>query len=859
MIKNIISIGILFLLTICHVAAEVKPRLFLTQEQIERAKSQMNNPLLTKSFEKFNRDLSKNLREWRKILPERTNGNYSMEELFDLAKTRNTRVDLMTESAAMVLMPSQECETVLREKMLYEIGIHRNEGSWRQLGIHQGERLARFLQAYDLVANTDMFNKDEKQTIKDEIHQAARFLQAWCLEGTLSHVDQGQTFCFNIKYYPICMLGIVGLYFPDFPESDEWVEQADDLVLRLLLTENFIDGGYGENSIHYWAPTNHGLLLNIIANKNLGHRDYMKEPAFRNFYSKFVRWRADLTTTDGRKVAIGDAHRCDVGSEEMMEAAYLLNDGELAWIVKSIHERVNGGYLLSPHALLSFNAGFELKKPAYKSANYIWSGYGMYRSGWDADDNYLMMKYGPTWAGRRELEKYPVIAGHSHQDCMEIEMLFKGIPMLVDGGYRGRYADYDTYGGYWKATIAHNTVGLGNDYGYSRTDGLFDEHVKKHGKEFRYEKEQINTYRNSVQRMAYSDVETAVLLSAKATTYEDVEHERSVFWLRDNSLTVVFDRMMSDKPQNYELYMNLVEKRLSEKEYIFGDEKAKIEVVPITVGGKIDVIGKGTKGIPDYYYPFRPGFRGEPQWDGPNARWMNYMLMVESKRADTTSFFNILIPYLDENPYKISNIGSAGKKLSNAKEEIYITEKTNDKDISVDGRFGIVHIEEGLFKEYVLSNGYELALGKQKLINSTLSSTAWNGLYDHKVTGMVNPQTKRATFVLNPDPWNEHVMLYNPKIEDGKEAPVPIRVAISFYIGKKPKKMIWERSSDRMPEVNRELYNQKIELGKFNTGLKNYDVIDSRLSRKQQEFEYNEKTGIVTVILPDGFNQLVWE
>ena len=62
--------------------------------------------------------------------------------------------------------------------------------------------------------------------------------------------------------------------------------------------------------------------------------------------------------------------------------------------------------------------------------------------------------------------------------------------MLVDGGYRGVYANYDTYGGYWKATISHNTVGLGNAYGYNRTDGKYLEHVQKHGKEFRYEKEQ---------------------------------------------------------------------------------------------------------------------------------------------------------------------------------------------------------------------------------------------------------------------------------------------------------------------------------------------------------------------------------
>lgn len=74
-----------------------------------------------------------------------------------------------------------------------------------------------------------------------------------------------------------------------------------------------------------------------------------------------MRWRANLTTTDGRKVAIGDAHRCEVGSKELLDAAYLLEDHTLAWIVKSIHERVHGGYLLSPQQLLTFNASFRLE------------------------------------------------------------------------------------------------------------------------------------------------------------------------------------------------------------------------------------------------------------------------------------------------------------------------------------------------------------------------------------------------------------------------------------------------------------------------------------------------------------------
>lgn len=857
---RILIVSLCSLLTLPAAAYQVSPRLFLTPAQIERARKQATEePRLEQNIAQLRTDLAKSLRDWRRILPARPEP-YTMEEIFEAAKLAKTRPDAQVESAALALFPTPECAAVLREKLLYEIGIHKNEGSWRELAIHQGERLARFLQSYDLVARTDLFSAAEQQVIREELHQAARFLEPWCLGGSMSHVFQRQTFCFNIKYYPICMLGVVGLYFPEFEESKQWVEQADDLVLQLLLTENFIDGAYGENSIHYWAPTNHGLQLYLLANKNLGHRDYLAEPTFRNFYARFVRWRADLTATDGRKVAIGDGHRCGVGSEELLEAAYLLQDPELAWIAESIQQRVNGGYRLSPHVLLGFDAQFPRQKPAYTAANYIWSGYGIYRSGWEADDHFLMMKYGPTWAGRREVEQLPVIPGHSHQDCMEIELLYKGIPMLVDGGYRGVYRDYDTYGGFWKATIAHNTVGLGNDYGYSRTDGQFAEHVRKHGPEFRYEKEQINIHRNSSRLMAWSDVGGAVLLSARAETYKNVEHERTVVWFRDQSLTVVCDRLESDRPQRYELYFNAVGKRLPGAGYQFGDDKARLEVCPVgRDSARVQIVGKGTPNLPSYYFPFRPSFRGEPAWDGPNARWADYMLMVQSRHADTATFFNVLIPSSAADTYTLADDGAKVKKITTGDQRIYVAERVQTREMTVDGRFGVVRTQRKMPVEYALSNGYALSLDGRTLISSQLESTPWAASYDPKVTALVSTATCRATVVTEPNPWCESVMMYPPKLEAGKEPPVPIRVRVSFYTGKRPVRMIWERSLDKSPQLENPEYDRKIAQGNFLTQLKNYAVIDSRLTRRPQEFDYDAKTGMVTVSLPNGFNQLIWE
>lgn len=837
--------------------------LFLTSLETERSIKQLYNEEVQYSIELLRNKLQKNDEEWKRFFKD-SNKKYSINEIFNVAKGSKYRPDLLSEAVGILLLPEGESlKKRLREKLLFEIAIHKDEGSWRELGIHQGERLCRYLHAYEIAIKENILSDDEISIIKDELHQAARFLNAWTLESPVNYIYQWQTYCFNIKYYPICMLGIIGMYFPEFEESKFWVEQADEQVTRLLLTENFIDGGYGENSIHYWAPTMDGIISYVIASRNLGHKDYMKDLTFRNYFHKLVKWRADLTATDGRKVAIGDAHRCGAGSKELLKAAYLLNDHEIAWIVKSIHERVYGQYNFEPTELLTYNASFELKKPDYNYANYIWSGYGVYRSGWDKDDNFIMMKYGPTWAGRREIEKKPVIAGHSHQDCMELEMLYKGIPMFVDGGYRGKYANYETYGGFWKATIAHNTVGLGNEYGYSRTDGKFDEHIKKHGKEFRYEQEQINIGRNDTRLMAYSDVEDAVYLSAKATTYKNVEHQRSLLWFRDNSITIVYDELSSDRKQKYEWYLNPVGKLISSDNKgnaTIGDNVAKLDIIDLKSIKETEYISQGTKGIPSYYAPFQSDFKEEVHWDGPNARWRNYTMVVKKIDNNNANFFSALIPYKGQNNYKINQWGNKGKEIVMSDGSILISERNRNQIMNIDADFCVIRKNtKGKVEDYFIKDGYNLTMGDDILVNTELYSTEWSSLYEHKTSAMVGLNSKRATFVLDGDPWNEYVLIHNPKLIEGQEPPVPIRVKIKFYVGDRPSKMIRERSNEKVPLLNEPEFDKAIKDGNFHTGLKNYATIDSRMSRINQPFEYDEKTGIVTVILPPGFNHLIWE
>ena len=840
-----------------QVLKEINPRLYISASDIQRAKKQMTNPELRPSLDALKITVEKNIQNWRKKFPAKS-VPYTLDELIELSKNTKLQPEYVPMAVSMVYFPSEETAKVLREMILFETGVHINEGSWRNLGIHETERLRRFLYSYDLMAETGLFSEQEKAVIKSEIHQSGRFLESWCLESALNVVPQYDTFCFNINYSPITALGTLAMYFPDFEESAAWLAKAQEEVPRYFFTENFLDGGYGESSLNYWSCTGDAITYFIIASKNMKVKDYTTDLALRKAYQNYLYWRVNLTAPDGRKSAIGDAHHENEGNNLIEWGAMLLKDPEMLWCARNNTNLASKDGLWEPIELLSLDLGLVAKKPVSTYSNYIWSGYGIYRSSWNADANYLMMKYGPTFAGRREVEKYAVIPGHGHQDCMNVDLYYKGIPMFIDGGNRGVYKDYDTYGGYIKATVAHNTVGLGNEWGYSRTDGKFAEHQTVHGKEFRYEKEQNDIGRQTYRLMAWGDVNDCVMLSAKAQTYDDVEHQRSVLWFRNSSLMIVHDQLKSENTHYFEWYLNPIGENLSKDgKFTFGDDKAKLDVVQ--VGNKLtSVIGRGTAGIPRYYINFREDAKPEPKRDGDNARWFNYSLLTETSKSKETEFFNVLVPYDKTNPYTVSDFGKNGKRLVSTTEQLYVSLKGNEKELSVNGWFGMLKKEKEI-TDYSLSNGYELSENGNLLLKSELFSTAWSKLYDHVVSGLVSLSSKRASFILNPDPWNEGMLMFNPKIIDGEEPAVPIRVKISFKVNEKPNRIVKFRSNEKQAELNDPVFNDKIKKGNYFTGKKQYGTIESRIAREELKFDFDEKTKIVSIVLPNGFNQIVWE
>ncbi len=837
---------------------EVNPRLFLTPADIQRAKQQIISDNVAKaSYDNLMTNiLPLQSRRWQRDFPQK-NGRYTMEELFSIAAASKISPTFDVEVAAYALNATDELAEQIRVKMLLEIGTRKALGSWRELGIHEGERLKRFMQSYDLMVETGVFSTEEKQTIKLEILKSARFLELWSLSNNNDLMNLRTNFCFNIKYYPACMIGVVAMYYPEVAEARRWFEISQHDMEYFLFTENFIDGAYGEGSLHYFHPSIDAVIHYILASKNIGFGDYTKHSSLSVFIKKALYWRMNLTAPDGRKVCAGDGHRLPTGTDIFEKAASLFNDGQFKWISQTILERVNNSLLEAPLDILSYNVSIKAEQPTTLMANYPFSGYAIFRSGWEKEDNYFVMKYGASFAGQRGNQREPVIAGHAHEDCMEIEMHYKGIPLFVDGGYRGKYGDYDTYGGFWKATIAHSTVGLGNTYGYDRLDGKYEEHQKEHGKEFRYEVEQKMIGSNNFRLLGLGDAGALTLTSAKAETYTDVEHQRTSIWFRNSSIAIIFDEMFSKNLQNYEWYLNPIGSFIKKDGVLcFGDETAKLDVVP--VGDKlpyVSIVSNKSSNVPPYYYPFLAKNQEETAKKG--WRWWNYCLMVQSQKAKNTNFLNVLIPYKGNSPYLTTNLGDNGKSIKGNDQEILVSKGNNsDKTVETNGSLGIVSLQKEQLSTYCVNNGSTLKYKNELLFESKLAKYENEYNLSSTVIAVVSIVDKKASITIKPAPWNNSLVLFQPADLNYN---MNYSVKVSFKIDKKPSKMVISKSSQVLPKLTDSETDNQIALSDVLTDKKNYEVIRSALGLIKPEFQYNETTNMVTLTLTDGFNQLVWE
>ncbi|MEO6828510.1 MAG: heparinase II/III family protein, partial [Acidobacteriaceae bacterium] len=560
------------------------------------------------------------------------------------------------------------------------------------------------------------------------------------------------------------------MLYPEFPESADWLHKSQSQLISALMNGYGEDGPYSEGSSHYWELSTRGLLDFIILSRNLGATDYTKIPAVADRLRRTMRWRLDITAPDGGVFAFGDSDRNSAGGDYLTLGGALLRDPVITWGGRMILERTKDWppAELNPTFLARIDLSLPTVKPTLVAGLYPLSGFSTFRSSWDANANALFFKFGPTFLWRRQAESEPVISGHAHGDALEFELHYRGIPVLADIGRRGHYENWMTYGGFSKATIGHSTVGLGNPWGYDRLDGLFKKHRAEQGPDFAYERTQKDIGPADTKLMAFGDLGHIAFSSAKVKTYDTVEQQRSIVWLPDDSLTIVEDHMESSEEQPYEWYLTPIGNPVGTgSDLVFGDTRARLQVLPILpTDEKRTVITSDTPNIPPYYIELA---RGDASTAKDVSRSNTFSMLILGKKAKTTDFLNVLVPYSSEkNPWTEVALSPSARRLTLNGKQVDISGRSEGGALTVVGQCGVVTSNSGNDESYALTEGTELRAGKQILVSAFLKTERWNGRYLPTLNALVSLQDKRASFDLKPWPGDVGMLLNPPLAVPGE-------------------------------------------------------------------------------------------
>ena len=827
---------------------------FTTAKDLQRLRSQASDPRLKDAYLRVEAEADGAVRRWATFFPQRSAPSTS--ELLAFGRKRTQR-DVAYPSLAIecALHPTIQNKRALREMMIADIGWRQRLNYWNGMGIHDGIATTDFFESYDIAAQLGVFTAEDHGVIREEMHQAGHFFEGWLLDNSFSRSyddKREEAFCLNFHVFSASTLSWIAMLYPDFPESADWLRQGEAGLVEYLMNGYGEDGGYGEESTLYWRHSTRALFNFLIVSKNLGMADYLGIPAIQDRLRNTLHWRLDLTAPDGNVFAVGDSERSGGGHSAMEVGGKSISDPEVLWGARMMFERANHWTLedVSPIFLAHLDMSLVGQEPAHLSALYPFSGYATFRSGWDQQANALFFKFGTSFIGRREVERSPVISGHSHQDALEMELHYHGLPVVADQGRHGRYEDWNTYGGFSKATISHSTIGLGNQWGYDRLDGQYAQHQAEHGSDFTYERTQQNIGRADTHLAAFADLGHVTFSSAKVRTFDAVEHQRSIVWFPDDSLTIVADHLESNEEQPYEWYLTPMGRPiLKEKGLVFGGDLEKVQLLPILpTGERITTITQGTSNVPPYYVGLTEhGSRQDPS--DPNA---DFSLLVLQKKAKTTDFLNVLLPFSGEkNPWTMETIGASTRRLVLQNKEVLVSGPSADELLTVDGQCGVISRLNGLDQTYALIEGTELARNGQTLISSKLKTIVWTGRYSIAVNGLVSLNDKRASFDLKPWPGDETLLLNPPRAVPGEEPTAPLLIAVSFRIDSRPTKMLVLHSFAGTLKFNDPEFDKKTRWKR--------DYHAELYKRKPLAFTYDPTSHIVTVVLEPGEHQLLWE
>ena len=261
-------------------------------------------------------------------------------------------------------------------------------------------------------------------------------------------------------------LAHIGIMFPEFKEATAWRSRALARLEDQIRCNIFPDGMLEElaSGYHLTAAFSFLAVAELALRNNYSiSKEYMRK------LEKLIEFVMLIMKPHGVYPMLGDADESDVFGEFASYGWYEdLNNLNALSDINDLRYILKGGARLFDRSDMLWVAthGKEGKKPKAGSSVFPISGYFVMRSGWDHNDQYLIMDCGP-------LGEEAQGAGHGHCDSLSIDVSAYGQTLLIDPG-RYIYTE-DPLRYYLKGTASHNTIMVdGQDQSQMRDSWMFD-------------------------------------------------------------------------------------------------------------------------------------------------------------------------------------------------------------------------------------------------------------------------------------------------------------------------------------------------------------------------------------------------
>ena len=214
-------------------------------------------------------------------------------------------------------------------------------------------------------------------------------------------------------------LGHLGILLPECREAPVWLKTAVDRLTQELDRQVYPDGAQKEltTGYHQVARRNFVDLYKIARRNGVAlPGEYLVQ------LERMYEYNLKAMTPEGRLPPLNDSGYTGI-LDSMEEGAELFARQDFLWAA---------------------TRGFEGQAPDYTSVAFPYAGQYVMRSGWGADDRYLLFESGPFGIG------------HQHEDKLTMFVYAFGRVLLTEAGTYSY--DASKYRRYVLGTWAHNTV-----------------------------------------------------------------------------------------------------------------------------------------------------------------------------------------------------------------------------------------------------------------------------------------------------------------------------------------------------------------------------------------------------------------